>query len=72
MQVELLALPGFDLDEVERHISEQYAALPCSNVAAQHLSQSSSILVSGQAEASRLSNKYARKHLIVNVEDAQD
>ncbi|KAL3154279.1 Histidinol dehydrogenase, chloroplastic [Trebouxia sp. C0010 RCD-2024] len=71
-QVVLLALPGVDLDEVERQVSEQCAALPRMEVAAQALSHSSIISVSGRDEAIKLTNLYAPEHLIVNVEDAED
>ena len=72
LQVVLLALPGVDLDEVESQVSEQCAALPRMDVAAQALSHSSIISVSGRDEAIKLSNLYAPEHLIVNVEDAED
>lgn len=72
VQVVLLALPGVDLDEVEREVSEQCAALPRSDVASQALSHSSIVSVSGRDEAIKLSNMYAPEHLIVNVEDAED
>ncbi|DBB07986.1 TPA: hypothetical protein ACH3X3_009363 [Trebouxia sp. C0006] len=71
-QVVLLALPGVDLDEVEREVSQQCAALPRSHVASQALSHSSIVSVSGRDEAIKLSNMYAPEHLIVNVEDAED
>lgn len=70
-QVVLLALPGVDLDAVQRQVDVQCNALPRGNVARQALSHSCVVQVSGQQEAVALSNRYAPEHLIVNVEEAE-
>jgi len=76
VQVVLLALPGVDLDEVEREVSQQCAALPRSDVASQALSHSSIVSVSGGDYASGTNHVlptygYARMYSGVSLESFQ-
>eukprot|EP00877_Chromochloris_zofingiensis_P009730 jgi/Chrzof1/500/Cz01g18040.t1 len=70
-QVVLLALPGVDLESVQREVDRQCDALPRNETARRALSHSCVVQVSSMDEACRISNLYAPEHLIVNVEDAE-
>lgn len=71
-QVVLLALPGVDLEAVQRQINSQCDALPRGTTARQALSHSCVVKVDSQAAAVEFSNRYAPEHLIVNTADAEE
>jgi len=71
-QVVLVALPGVDLEAVQREVDAQCDALPRGDTARQALSHSCVVRVDSQAEAVEFSNRYAPEHLIINTQDAEE
>ena len=69
-QVVLVAIDGFDLDELERELERQLETLPRRDTAARALENSFSLTVGTVDEAIDFSNRYAPEHLIVQTENA--
>lgn len=70
-QVVLVALPGVDVDAIEREVEKLLGELPRGEVAAKAIEHSYAVQVDSIDEAINFSNRYAPEHLIVNVEDAE-
>ncbi len=69
-QVVLVAVEGFDLDELEITLSDQLEALPRAEIARQAISKSYALSVSTTEEAVAFSNIYAPEHLIIQTANA--
>ena len=70
-QAVLVALPGVDVEGIQREVERQCSMLPRAAVTRQALSHSCIVQVGSAAAAAAFSNAYAPEHLIVNVEDAE-
>jgi len=70
-QVVLVAVSGFDLDELESHLLTQLDQLPRKEFAFIALENSFTLKVETLEEALSFSNEYAPEHLIINVENAE-
>lgn len=70
-QAVLVALPGVDVDAVQREVERQCDLLPRAETTRRALTHSSIVQVGSKEQAAALSNKYAPEHLIVNCEDAE-
>ncbi|GAX76890.1 hypothetical protein CEUSTIGMA_g4336.t1 [Chlamydomonas eustigma] len=71
-QVVLVALPGVDLNALQRELEQQCETLPRSETTLKALTHSYVVKVSSLEEACKFSNMYAPEHLIVNVENAEE
>jgi histidinol dehydrogenase len=69
-QVVLVAIKGFDLEELQSELQKQLDALPRKEMATAALQNSYTLEVGSIDEAFSFSNDYAPEHLIVNMEDA--
>ncbi|KAL4458153.1 hypothetical protein ABPG75_013018 [Micractinium tetrahymenae] len=70
-QAVLVALPGVDVEAVQREVERQCDLLPRAETTRRALAHSSIVQVGSKEEAAALSNKYAPEHLIVNCADAE-
>lgn len=70
-QVVLVALKGFDLENLESELDAQLSELPRKEMAEKALEHSFTIIADSIDEAFDFSNQYAPEHLIVNVEEAE-
>lgn len=68
-QVILVAIDGFDLDELQKELNAQLTTLPRRETARKALDKSHAVKVSSETEAVTFSNLYAPEHLIINTED---
>ncbi|PSC71248.1 histidinol dehydrogenase [Micractinium conductrix] len=69
-QAVLVALPGVDVDAVQREVERQCDLLPRAETTRRALTHSRIACVNGKEEAAKLSNWYAPEHLIINCDDA--
>lgn len=69
-QVVLVAIDGFDLDELESELENQLHQLPRKEFASKALENSFTLKVNTIDEAINFSNEYAPEHLIINTENA--
>ncbi len=69
-QVVVVAVDGFDLDQLEQALADQLAALPRADITRQALAKSYALTVSTTGEAVAFSNIYAPEHLIIQAADA--
>lgn len=70
-QAILVALPGVDVQGIQREIERQCDVLPRAEVTKKALCHSRIIRVESIEAAASFSNSYAPEHLIVNVENAE-
>lgn len=70
-QVVLVALKGFDLENLESELDVQLSELPRKEMAGKALEHSFTVITDSIDEAFDFSNQYAPEHLIVNVEEAE-
>ncbi|KAI3435589.1 hypothetical protein D9Q98_001654 [Chlorella vulgaris] len=70
-QAVLVALPGVNIEAVQREVERQCDLLPRAETTRKALSHSCIVQVGSKEEAAEFSNRYAPEHLIVNVEDAE-
>ncbi len=68
-QVILVALPGFDLFELDKELSKQLNELPRKKFALDALRKSHIIQVENEEQAMQFSNLYAPEHLIIQTEN---
>jgi histidinol dehydrogenase len=71
-QVILVSTSQVVIDNVQKEIATQLAALPRKDLAEKALQNSKLILVNNEAESIGLLNEYAPEHLIVSCENAND
>ncbi|KAL4435006.1 hypothetical protein ABPG77_003831 [Micractinium sp. CCAP 211/92] len=70
-QAVLVALPGVDVEAVQREVDRQCDLLPRAETTRRALAHSSIVQVGSKEEAAALSNEYAPEHLIINCADAE-
>ena len=68
-QVILVALPGFDLFELDKELSKQLNQLPRKKYALDALRKSHIVQVENEEQAMKFSNLYAPEHLIIQTEN---
>lgn len=71
-QVVLVAVDGFDLDQLKKDLKNQLNVLPRKDFAQKALDGSYILTVKSTDEAMDFSNDYAPEHLIIQTEDTQD
>ena len=69
-QVLLVATPDFDMQGLQKELSEQLAALPRNAMAAAALENSTAIVIGSLNSMIDLVNDYAAEHLIISMDNA--
>ena len=70
-QVVLVAVKGFDLDQLETALAHQLSFLNRAEIAKEALKNSYKLIVNTTNEAMAFSNEYAPEHLIIQTDEAE-